>query len=264
MRCNNCGWNNPENVTKCQKCNQELVQDFSFSDASPEHAVPVQNSLKQTVIATSSASTQPIKHSLDYIEGDGTCPKCGYPLSVGVHFCPNCGLELNKNSVQDMNKTVMDSKPVTSNSSENGIAKTVMDSDASVKTLGISPAKLAKTVREVPDALLSDSNDVVHERFSESLTERPQLCRLIPMENFDGKVLAPIEIEGTEFNLSSTDLGIDNPLVNSEMIIVFTYSDGQLYLSNKAGSTVYVSTSNTIKINKGDIIVIGNRRFSVD
>ena len=72
MRCNNCGWDNPVEKSKCEKCNAPLtgsimddisVQEYSSSDGFPP---------QQT--------------------GKG-CPyeDCGYPLKPTDTECPNCG-----------------------------------------------------------------------------------------------------------------------------------------------------------------------------
>lgn len=49
MRCNNCGWVNPDGLTRCQKCNQPLFSEDIIPEAEPEiHKTPAE-SLSQTV-----------------------------------------------------------------------------------------------------------------------------------------------------------------------------------------------------------------------
>lgn len=69
MRCNNCGWNNPEGITKCQKCNQVLNEGNADLDW--------ENDLENSSISD-----------------DGSfiiCEKCGYQLAGDVSVCPECG-----------------------------------------------------------------------------------------------------------------------------------------------------------------------------
>ena len=66
MRCNNCGWTNPEGISKCQKCNQTLV---ASEPSTPKEVVN---------IPTNGESV-------------GRCLKCGYLLIEAEDFCPNCG-----------------------------------------------------------------------------------------------------------------------------------------------------------------------------
>lgn len=94
MRCNNCGWTNPEGLSKCQKCNQTLSASEPLT--APEVVVP----------------------TLKNDEPVGRCSKCGYPLAEGADYCPNCGsrkIEMPKVeapkeiSVQNRKTVVLDS-----------------------------------------------------------------------------------------------------------------------------------------------------------
>lgn len=72
MRCNNCGWTNPEGLSKCQKCNQTLS---------------VCEPLESKEIVTVEENNESVDR----------CLKCGYPLGEGADYCPNCGsLKLEK------------------------------------------------------------------------------------------------------------------------------------------------------------------------
>ena len=72
MRCNNCGWNNPDGASKCQKCNQPLVME---SVPETEH---------------NGASVKPIENH---------CPKCGYILAEGSVICPMCKTDIRQYNV---------------------------------------------------------------------------------------------------------------------------------------------------------------------
>lgn len=95
MRCNNCGWTNPEGLSKCQKCNQTL----SVSEPStPKEVVTFEK-----------------KESL------GRCEKCGYPLAEDADFCPSCGYKKNdlfreqteeNVSIQNRKTVVLDSPSI--------------------------------------------------------------------------------------------------------------------------------------------------------
>lgn len=83
MRCNNCGWSNPDGLDKCQKCNQPLQ--------------------------TSSIVKQEDRRGLGSLIKEGGvagCPYCGYPIADNCETCPNCGKHLksvtsdNESSVQ--------------------------------------------------------------------------------------------------------------------------------------------------------------------
>ena len=78
MRCNNCGWENPPNKIKCEKCNAPLDGSMAAS------AHPRVNEEKQAP-----------SENFNNKSGDTVriCPKpgCGYLLRVKDTECPMCG-----------------------------------------------------------------------------------------------------------------------------------------------------------------------------
>lgn len=79
MRCKNCGWENPDNLTRCEKCNTPL-EGVSYN-AAPT-AAPQQN-FNKTVNEAAVFPDAPVG-------GANVCPQCGYPMRPGVSVCPNC------------------------------------------------------------------------------------------------------------------------------------------------------------------------------
>ena len=84
MRCKNCGWENPDETTTCEKCHASL------SDASPIHkpTTPVSDRMKSTV------AEGVIFNDHSPVAAPKLCPKCGYPISDGSTICPNCNHDL--------------------------------------------------------------------------------------------------------------------------------------------------------------------------
>ena len=76
MRCKNCGWENPDNLTRCEKCNTPL--EGASYNAAPA-ATPQQN-FGKTVNEAAVFPDSPAN----------VCPQCGYPMRPGVTVCPNC------------------------------------------------------------------------------------------------------------------------------------------------------------------------------
>lgn len=89
MRCDNCGWENPEGLTKCEKCNAPLSGQVnnnlsatareSGASASPHMLSKTVN--ENAIFGSEATSKAPL---------GSVCPKCGYPLREGVKVCPNC------------------------------------------------------------------------------------------------------------------------------------------------------------------------------
>ena len=89
MRCSNCGWENPDGNTKCEKCGTPLSEAVRnvVSNKTARENVSNQNQqaapLHKTVCESSAfPDVTP--------NGARVCPHCGYPLRPGVAVCPNC------------------------------------------------------------------------------------------------------------------------------------------------------------------------------
>ena len=89
MRCQNCGWSNPDGATVCEKCKQPLEsgQPSLGSPVVQESFSPIQENLRKTI-----RESRPYgSHSSDQSSPDSsTCPKCGYPLADGTEV--DCGV----------------------------------------------------------------------------------------------------------------------------------------------------------------------------
>ena len=81
MRCNNCGWENPDTNTRCEKCNAPL----SGGAVNPvQMSAPAPN-LNKTV------NEAVVFPEANVHNAANVCPQCGYPMREGVQICPNCG-----------------------------------------------------------------------------------------------------------------------------------------------------------------------------
>ena len=76
MRCNNCGWNNPETNSKCEKCGAALSAPRQSQQAD------MNENLKKTIVDADAFGQQ---------VNSNVCPKCGYPMREGTTVCPQCG-----------------------------------------------------------------------------------------------------------------------------------------------------------------------------
>ena len=84
MRCNNCGWDNPDHLSQCEKCGNGL-------QAQGGGYVPVQAPVNNYNKTVGEASAFPDMTEGTQVDMGGNCKKCGYPLRVGTSKCPNCG-----------------------------------------------------------------------------------------------------------------------------------------------------------------------------
>jgi hypothetical protein len=79
MRCKNCGWDNPNEKSKCEKCNAPL----SKSNRSTDDLLPAIEAI---------AEFDPKKTEVG-------CPECGYPIRTSDQRCPNCDSPVGINEI---------------------------------------------------------------------------------------------------------------------------------------------------------------------
>jgi hypothetical protein len=70
MRCKNCGWDNPNENSKCKKCNATL-------------SVSIINTADTLSVNEPTSAFDPKKTATG-------CPECGYPIRPSDTSCPNC------------------------------------------------------------------------------------------------------------------------------------------------------------------------------
>lgn len=91
MRCQFCGWDNPEGKTNCEKCNKPLLdggnsEPVSAASQGAHSKVTTRQGAssfnpKATVRESAAFQSQPVQSA--------SCPECGFPLENGS--CANCG-----------------------------------------------------------------------------------------------------------------------------------------------------------------------------
>ena len=248
MRCDNCGWNNPDGLTKCQKCNQELTPPVSVAPApSPASS----NSMNQTVM-------DPSRHGGEQ-QSFAYCDKCGYPLSSLSAFCPNCGAQLKKEEPGPSRAYA---------STVRVLPDSFMEPAAPVQV----PAEhLPKaTVREIPEELMNGGaysktvRVLPEEMLVEEVPAQPSepSFRLTPMDNFDGASTGVKEYSGASASVNREALVTDGAYLPEGLDVEFVCEDGQWSVVEKSGlKAVYVAASHPVKLQPGDVIVIGNRRY---
>lgn len=96
MRCQFCGWDNPQGKDKCEKCNKPLT-NTSLSDNRSSADVDADNHSRPTDRQAANAfdGKKTVREGIPTIREEEhplapqECPKCGYTLEDGK--CPSCG-----------------------------------------------------------------------------------------------------------------------------------------------------------------------------
>ncbi len=106
MRCQFCGWDNPDGKENCEKCGKPLQADAvesvkvqtGYRNERPTTRQPVRNmaDMKATVRESRLEDV-----AANVLEEQTECPECGYILENGV--CPFCGYDSNANNNEIIN-----------------------------------------------------------------------------------------------------------------------------------------------------------------
>lgn len=237
MRCRNCGWENPDGQTNCEKCHGSL------GDALPAHkpTTPVSDRMKSTVaegaIFTDSAPASAPK----------TCPKCGYPISDSSTSCPNCNHELQPapTTKQEMNCKFCGAVIAPN-------AKFCSSCGASTSDEAPKPRRIQRssmgTVMGGPVAGPTSVN---------------KFCTLKPIA-WQGEDVNynPITYSGDTIVLNRANTDANNNSITSREQAILTCEDGEWYIENRSDlRTTFIRLNGRIKLTNGDIIVLGNREF---
>lgn len=90
MRCNFCGWENPQNKQTCEKCNKPLSAGDSVEGHRVGSGTVPENHDRPTdrKNAITSGLKETIREEQSRVE-EGKCPECGYEMDGDS--CPQCG-----------------------------------------------------------------------------------------------------------------------------------------------------------------------------
>lgn len=237
MRCINCGWENPDGQTNCEKCHGSLA------DAAPAHkpTATVSDRMKSTVaegviFADSTPASAP-----------KTCAKCGYPISNGSTICPNCNFELQPaptvKQTMTCNSCGAEIAPNAKFCSSCGVPTT----EEVPKPRRIQHSGMG-TVMGGPVADLASAN---------------KFCTLKPIA-WDGEDVNynPITYSGDTIVLNRANTDVNNNSITSREQAILTCKDGEWYIENRSVlRTTFIRVNGKVKLTNGDIIVLGNREF---
>lgn len=237
MRCKNCGWENADGQTTCEKCHSSLGDAVSAN----KNTTPVSERMKSTV-----AERVVFDENLTG-SGPKTCPKCGYPISDNSTSCPNCDYELvvAPTAKQTISCAACGAK-IDSN------AKFCSSCGCPINPNSESPRKIQR----------SAMGTVMGGPVS-GLAFAKQFCTLKPIA-WSGEDVNynPITYSGDTIILNRANTDANNNSITSREQAVLTYEDGEWYIENRSElRTTFIRVNGRVKLNSGDIIVLGNREF---
>lgn len=306
MRCNNCGWVNPDGQERCQKCNQKL--DYSLAElesvevASVESEGPAAtgNNVGDTSIHGSDNTKSAVGHT-----SVSSCSQCGYPIAEGVTECPMCGCVISNTekatpvpqdrvSTQDeysTKATVVSSSIMESIEKEAALKmaetkqtvaaaddfkKTIMDVNANniphiaandmsktVRDMGMhnkDVSRLKQTVRDISPSDFLENHPQNAEQ-PNATQEQSSGFTLTPIDGF-GESSAKLQFAEESVTLNRGNVEKDNAAIDVDAQLSISFDNGEWYVENQSGlKNTYIVPVHKTKIQSGDIIVIGNRRY---
>jgi hypothetical protein len=242
MRCDNCGWDNPDNSTHCIKCNTALQ---TISQENKPVSSTAQRSGGETFAGTINdgsavfAGTIPDASAMDQANDVLVAcpnPECGYLNSGSLKTCVRCKTPLGGGG----GKTVPD----------RGAATVPDRGAATVPDRGYSRKPGAGTI------------DPYRVRL-----DAPPSCRLrlVPREGeapdaaTGGKEFVAGE---TPIQLNRGNLDPANNSITSRVQAELVFENGKWLLSDRSDlHTTFIRVGERTELKDGDIIIMGDRKF---
>ena len=233
MICTNCGWDNPDGLNFCQKCNGPL-------SSVPQRKISVENIMTDETAPQSSIN----------------CKKCGYPILAGFDSCPNCGAQVKKAVI---------ARP--ENDGKSGISnrvgvKTIMFDVGKAENAPVQRSSFEKlTVAD--DARFSKAQSSSGRKGNKATridnpiptVSEPAVSHIASPELHLHK-LDVLGIEKNEVTISAQNLVLDNA--------VFELKDGKWFVQdNSTEGRVYVQATGPIPVASDSVIIIDGAKYRI-
>lgn len=161
--------------------------------------------------------------------GEQTCPKCGYPISPSMNYCPNCDTPLHA-----------------------GVPP--------VQAPQPAPAQARPHVHPQPTPQGQKFSTVMGAPIMAAVGN---FCTLRPIE-WQGETVKynPVTYSGDAILLNRANTDANNPTITSKEQAILSCEDGEWYIENRSElRSTYIRVNGKIRLQKGDIIILGNREF---
>jgi len=238
MRCTQCGWDNPAGSQKCEKCKSPLAV---VSQSNYQEEAGDQNSS----FAQAGGIPSTLREGASIGMKTAVC-ECGYPLATGAKSCPQCGKRLDGGNTP----------PVSSSSDSNKVKcpKCNTENSSSQKFCGQCGYPLSEKSTRVGGTIGHCGINVggINTFFT-----------LKPIA-WDGEGInyQPISYSGTSIVLTRSNTDANNNTITSREQAVVTHDKDGWYIENRSDLlTTYIRVSKKIKLEDGDVIMLGNRLF---
>ena len=223
MRCKNCGWPNEDNVSRCVKCNAPL--QGSMIDSARQQSLQASSNESEPLNATLREPSSPGSFANPSYGALNNCPQCGYPVSSEMRECPVCHTQLQQTG-QNLSQGQNHGPAVNSNNRR-----------------GFRPSGGTINPWSTPS---EDS-----------------FCTLrrIPWQN-ERVTYEPVSYSGEQIVLNRANTDSNNNSITSREQAVISHENGEWFIENRSDlQTTLIRVDRKLKLENGDIIVLGNRMF---
>lgn len=246
MRCKNCGWENPANQPKCEKCNAPLNGSMIENNVPPRPSYsPIAESLKGTLREVG-AETSGNSHQDAPASTPGACSHCGYPVSSTMNVCPQCGQTLA-------------SKPGNASPSPQAASNNCRQCGKSLPT----DTKFCPYCGTPIQSASSYSRVRMGTVNAWEVPQQGTFCTLKPIAWRGEEVTYnPISYSGNVITLNRANTDPNNNTITSKEQAVLTREGDAWYIENRSEQhTTFIRVSKRTRLENGDVIVLGNRLF---
>jgi len=240
MRCKNCGWENPTNNIKCEKCNalfSGLRSGGAEENASLEKFDP-----KKTAKG---------------------CPKCGYPVRDIGGTCPHCGhIFADDKHEKPVEEPILQKELQPAPKQAPDTPKPVMKICAFCKLPVSEAAQYCSNCGAslMNEQRIADGTINPWIRAEQIPTPECSLSLITNEDEPDNDTLLRFSGNVISLNRSNTDPA--NQTITSKTQAELSFEDGKWYIQDKSAlKTTYLYAGDRIELKSGNIVVLGNRAF---
>lgn len=249
MRCKNCGWENPEGVSKCERCSSALEgttpSRMGGSNHYQQEKAPINlRSTLREAIGDFSPNGMPLQQSAvqQQVDSGGmedVCRNCGYSLSPNMNVCPQCGTPRKQQETRNEQQ-------------QHGKKEKHCPKCGAAVAMG---ARFCPTCGHQ----LRNSGTV-------NAWDNPQggdFCSLRPIPwSRENAQYNAISYSGERIVLNRANTDPNNQSITSKEQAVLTYDGKDWYIEDLSEQhSTMLRVSRKTKLQPGDVIALGNRLF---
>lgn len=288
MRCRNCGWENPDTHQNCEKCGAGLEMPSNAQQPMPDstvfpHSSNTNSPARATVRETDVFKMAVNSPAFNEPSNQTNCPCCGYPVAPGAENCPACGTRIaaaqysphvaerpqhNQGIPADFPNPVnypRGNNPTVSEIPRQGLhcincgsllAPNAKFCAACGAPVGNQPMNVSPRPKKPFGGTISGFTDPGNMGMGSFCTLKPIAWGRERIE------YQPISYTGERIVLNRSNTDANNQTITSNEQASLTYKDGEWYLEDLSPNrSTMIRVDRPVKLNDGDIIMLGNRMF---